>query len=139
MMRRPVVGPAFLAVMLLHIVFGLVGGWSSLTEAARDGWIDAFGSSDRQQVLWFLFTGFAGIPGALSIWALERNCLPIPRMVGLSLTAMALLGVTMVPASGFWLVLAVGIAALARSMPRLTFSAGHAERRRRVAAEGQSR
>lgn len=115
MTRRPVVGPAFLAVMMLHIVFGLIGGWPSLMDAARDGWVGAFGSSERQQVVWFLFTGFAGIPGALSIWALERSGIPIPRAVGLSLVAMAGLGVTMMPLSGFWLVLAVGVVALFRS------------------------
>lgn len=83
--------------------------------ALADGWIGAFAGVERQAVLWFLVTGLVGMVVGLAFSVVERQQ-PLPWILSVPMAVVATLGVVMVPVSGFWLVLAVAVLGLVRSM-----------------------
>lgn len=113
-MRRWV-GRWLVGVGTLHSLVGLVVFAAPLRELIDAGWLNALGSRDpmRNLAFWFLFGGvFTCLVGYL-IDSIER--LPgtaIPRPVGWTLLVSAAVGVTLAPASGFWLVFPAAIGAL---------------------------
>lgn len=111
--RRPYVGPALVLVCLLHVVVGLVDAREELLDAARDGWAGAF-TGERTAVLWFLMTGVVGIVAGIAITIVEASG-RLPWTISVSLLMAAVIGVSMAPTSGFVLVLAVALFAIARS------------------------
>ena len=110
---RAIVGPALIVVCVLHTAMGVVGAGQELMDAIADGWVGAF-TVRRAVALWFLMTGFVGIVAGLAITALERLN-RMPWSVSLALLAVALIGVSAAPLSGFILVLAVALLAVWRS------------------------
>lgn len=110
---RALVGPLLILVCVLHIAVGAVEAGGELIDAAGDGWIGAF-SGERATLQWFLMTGFVGLVAGVAITVVERSR-RLPWSISLSLLAVAVIGVSMAPASGFVLVLAVAIVAGFRS------------------------
>ena len=110
---RAYVGPGLLAVCALHIVVGVVDAAPVLVEAATEGWFGAF-TGERATVLWFLMTGAVGVVAGVAITRVELSG-RLPWMISGVLLATAGIGVSMATTSGFVLVLAVAILALARS------------------------
>lgn len=93
------------AVSVLHLAYGAVmlGVPTSLHTEAQ---VSAF---------WFLITGVAWLSQAhLAMWTVRRTG-TLPALVGWWLVATSVPGVILMPASGFWLALAVGLSALAAS------------------------
>lgn len=112
--RRAYVGPCLILVCLLHIVVGIIDAAPLLADAAGDGWAGAF-TGDRGVVLWFLMTGAVGAVAGLAITVIERTG-RMPWGISIALLVVAAIGVSMAPTSGFALVLAVAILAIARSI-----------------------
>ncbi|WP_412537780.1 DUF6463 family protein [Longispora sp. K20-0274] len=110
------------AIAVIHIVFGLVvRSPSPLTGIAEDGFVNAVAGDDvRMLWLWFEATGFALLAlGELARWAV-RETGRLPVRFGVWMLAIAVPLTVMVPASGGWLLIALGVAALfaARRAPR---------------------
>lgn len=112
--HRAYVGPALIAVCVLHITVGVVDAGSLLLDAAADGWAGAF-TGERAVAMWFLMTGVVGVVAGLAITFVERSG-RLPWTVSISLLVAAAIGVSMAPTSGFVLVLAVAILAVIRSV-----------------------
>lgn len=116
-LRRPWIGRWLLGVALLHTFFGLVAFPQVLLQLWQLGVFDAVGTDPlRGAVVWFLLFG---APLTLLAWVitpLERRqeATPLLRRLGWGLLALALAGVVLMPASGFWLVLPPALALLRR-------------------------
>jgi hypothetical protein len=102
----------------VHTLFGLFVLPSSLDPnplagIIDDGLVDAVdGNADRAATFWFLATGVVWFTvGHLTHWVIRRTG-RIPALVGWWTVGLAVPSLVLMPASGFWLVLAVGVLAL---------------------------
>ena len=87
----------------LHTLFGLVSGYPWLGEMVRDGVIGAAdASTERQYLVWFLTSGVGLIlMGVLALGYREA----LSGGFGWGLLALSLVGVILLPTSGFWLLI----------------------------------
>ncbi len=95
-------GQWLIATGILHNAVGVGMGFDILKKIAWSGFFNAVDPHfDRMAIFWFLFSGFA-----IMMWGqLLLSMTTIPRGFAWSLLALSLVGVVMMPASGFWLVL----------------------------------
>lgn len=98
-------GNLLIATGVLHNVIGFIMGWTVLTEIMRSGFINSINNEmDRNAIFWFLFAGFIMIAlGKLMQDFISAN-LHLPKWLGVTLLVLSLIGCTMMPISGFWLV-----------------------------------
>lgn len=73
-------------------------------------------------VIWSLLFGCVAFAGGMAVDALERGGVPVPASLGGFLLALALIGIVLVPISGFWLLFPVAITIVMRSWRRQTAS-----------------
>jgi hypothetical protein len=109
------IGRWLVGVGAVHSLLGLIVFAAPLRELVDAGWLDALGSRDpmRNLAFWFLFGGvFTCLVGYLIDWIERLPATVIPRPVGWTLLITAMIGVTLAPASGFWLVFPAAIGAL---------------------------
>lgn len=112
---------------LVGVAFGL--GWlppaegaaarAPLTEIVRAGIIGAVEPDPwRMTFFWFVMTGFALMLAGVAAHAIERAGLrPSPGLAA-SIAAFSVLGIALIPASGFWLGLVPAGLAWTRSRAR---------------------
>jgi hypothetical protein len=113
---KPWIGAWLIAVAALHTVFALVVFGDPLRGLLARGLFDAIGGDLRSAVAaWFLLFGLLLFVFGLAVAALERAGGPLPASLGWSLLGLALLGVVLMPASGFWLAFPPAIAILLRT------------------------
>ena len=121
-------------VACLHTLFGLIVlpaylDSNPLTGIADDGFVDTIdGNEEREATFWFLATGVVWFNvGHLTHWVIRRTG-RIPALVGWWTLGLAVPSLVLLPASGFWLLLAVGALALvaARRDDRATIVRGEA-------------
>lgn len=101
-------GPAIVGLAIIHTVVGVVLGLAPLAAIAGDGFVNAVGDDqyDRMAIVWFLFAGFAVIPFGQLVAHIEAKGIELPKVIVWELVGLALLGVVLMPVSGFWLVFA---------------------------------
>ena len=112
-MRR-FVGPLLMATGVLHLVSGFVFYSGPLFAIAADGFLNAvkadvaFSTFDRLAAFaafWYMIFGVMLLMlGGLIHWAQARTG-TLPAFLGWSLLALGVVGVILMPASGFWLAL----------------------------------
>lgn len=100
--------------IIVSIIHGGVGAFIYFEQwqaIAQDGWFNAVSPDplalifDREGAFWFMFlTPFIFLFGLLCLWA-ERQKLAFPVTVGGTLLGTILVGLFLLPVSGFWLVL----------------------------------
>ena len=119
--RRAWKGLWLVAVAAVHTVFAAIVFLPQWQDIVRRGVFDSVGSDPlRGAVAWF---GLFGAALALLGWAivlLERSPAPAPtalRPLGMGVLALTLLGLVLMPASGFWLALPAALA-LCRRTPQ---------------------
>jgi hypothetical protein len=99
------IGRWLLAVAMLHTAFGLALGGQVLAGIARRGLFNSVGSDPMTgMVVWFLLFGVVMALLGMAISMLERGE-PLKGMRGLGIgtALLALVGVILMPVSGFWL------------------------------------
>lgn len=104
---RPWKGLWLIAVSMVHTVFGLVVFSGPLVGMMRRGVFNTVGEDALLgAVAWFLLFGFALFLAGLAIGELESaSRRPLPRSLGWALLFVILVGVVLMPVSGFWLAL----------------------------------
>ena len=112
-MRR-FVGPLLMATGVLHLVSGFVFYPGPLFAIAGDGFLNAvepdvaFSTFDRLAAFaafWYMIFGVMLLMlGGLTHWA-QAQTGTLPALLGWSLLALGVVGVIVMPASGFWLAL----------------------------------
>ena len=105
--RNGWIGRAILGIGVIHTMFGLWFMRRTLAELLAEGLFNTVhGQPTREATFWFLFTGFALLVlGALVHW-LETRGIAMPAFLGWSLLVLTAAGIFVMPASGFWLLLA---------------------------------
>lgn len=108
---RWIVGVALIHILLSALVFRTV-----FEAILRKGVIDAVGSDPTTGLaVWCVLFGGALLVVGLAVTALEKRSSAgesLPRSIGWALLALALLGVALMPASGFWLAFPPALAVL---------------------------
>lgn len=107
-------GGWLLTVAAIHTVFAAVVFLPQLEEIVRRGVIDSVGTDPMVgAVAWFVLFGAVLALLGWAVLLVERHMAPAPgalRPLGLGVLALALLGIALMPASGFWLVLPPALA-----------------------------
>jgi uncharacterized membrane protein len=114
--RRRWIGRWILVVGVLHALLGLGVYIDSVVAVVREGlWKTVDGTvQGRPLAFWFVAAGFlVALLGALTSW-IEARMEP-PRFLGWTLLAFAVVGIVMMPVSGFWLLLPPAVALVART------------------------
>lgn len=111
------IGKSIIFIGIIHSVFGFVTFRSTLSELISEGVINTVnGQPKREFAFWFLFFGFmAIIAGSLIDWC-ERKDRLLPGFLGLSLLALTLVCVAIMPISGGWLLLVPAVGAIIRTL-----------------------
>ena len=104
---RPWKGFWLMAVSAVHTVFGVVVFSEPLVRMVRRGVFNTVGEDAMLgAVAWFLLFGFVLFLAGLAIAELENaSRRPLPRSLGWALLFVILVGVVLMPVSGFWLAL----------------------------------
>ena len=118
-MRRWV-GRWLMGVSALHCLLGLFLFAAPLRDIVAAGLWNSLGTRDplRYAAFWFLFGGVVmALAGYLADWIERVPKMTLPRALGWTLLAIAVVGVTLAPVSGFWLILPAALGTLAQSRP----------------------
>ncbi len=109
------IGRSIMAIGLLHTVFGLITFRHTLTVLLREGMINTVnGQPEREMAFWFICCGlFMLVFGALIDYC-ESKGVRLPLVVGWGLLTISIIGVTLMPVSGFWLFFVPSIGAVIR-------------------------
>ncbi|MGQ3054012.1 MAG: DUF6463 family protein [Roseateles sp.] len=105
--RRPWIGPWLMLVAVIHTVFGLVVFAPVLSGMLERGLFNSVGSDAMAgAVTWFmLFGGPLALVG-WQVWSAERRAAWVElRVLGWGILALTILGLLLMPMSGFWLAL----------------------------------
>jgi uncharacterized membrane protein YhaH (DUF805 family) len=110
------IGCYLIVLGVVHIVTGLILYRQPLADIVRSGvWNAVDPHFDRNTAFWFLVAGaLFMLMGGLAN-SLESRRLHPPRAVGYGLALLAMLGVILMPISGFWLLLPPAAAMSRRS------------------------
>ncbi len=108
------VGEVQLITGAAHLALGVVRFRPTLATIARDGVVGVTqGDRERETAVWFLTSGAALLlAGGLARWA-QRRTGTLPVAYGAGLLGLGLAGAALMPRSGFWVVAANGVLALA--------------------------
>ena len=111
-------GLLLIGVGILHTVLGVFKGHSLLSEISRSAFATETGRRlvtglGKEFVFWFLFGGFLMLVlGHFFTWVERRLNHAVPSFIGWELVLLSVVGLVLMPLSGFWLVLGVAIYAI---------------------------
>jgi uncharacterized membrane protein len=110
------IGRWLMVVSAIHTFFAVAVFGEVLASIARRGVFDTVGTDPMTgAVVWFVLFGLILFICGLAIAELEKSSADrLPKSIGWSLLAMAIIGVILMPASGFWLVFPPAIAVLVK-------------------------
>jgi Family of unknown function (DUF6463) len=101
------IGKWIVAVSIIHTIFAFVVFPEVISQIFLDGVFDSIGVDPlRGAVVWFLLFGFVLFSLGLATNIIEEMSNgDVPASIGFSLLFVILLGVVLMPISGFWLAL----------------------------------
>lgn len=108
---RKRVGTILMAIAVLHQVVGLFFYRDALIDILNAGFFNTINPPywERDAAFWFLMFGaMLFLMGWIAQWMLE-NTGSIPKFYSWGLLVVCVIGVMMMPASGFWLAIPVAI------------------------------
>jgi uncharacterized protein DUF6463 len=110
------IGRWLIAVSAIHTVFAVLVFGDVLALIAKRGLFNTVGTDPMMgAVVWFVLFGTVLFVCGLAVNELERlNPAQLPKSIGWSLLVMAILGVVLMPASGFWLIFPPALVVLIR-------------------------
>lgn len=112
----PWIGRWLIVVSIIHTAFAFVVFGDVLRSFVTHGLFNSVGTDPmRGAVAWFVLFGVVLFICGQVITALERATSgAVPKSIGATLLALVVLGVVLMPASGFWLALPPAVALLLR-------------------------
>eukprot|EP00389_Voromonas_pontica_P004243 GDKH01006320.1.p1 GENE.GDKH01006320.1~~GDKH01006320.1.p1 ORF type:complete len:133 (+),score=11.81 GDKH01006320.1:150-548(+) len=123
MINASCVGWWWVVVSLFHAAAGISIYWTQWTAIVGDGWFNAVSASgeaahfDRRSAFWFMYPAPIGVAiGVLAMWA-ERRKVRLPTAFWAILLVTDLVGLTLLPKSGLWLLLPPLVASVCSSNP----------------------
>ena len=110
------IGLWLMGVATIHCAFGVIMFGEVLAAIVRRGVFNTVGSDPMTgAVVWFMLFGAALFICGQTILQLEQAGQPVRAAVGWSLLLLVVLGVVLMPVSGFWLALPPALALLRRA------------------------
>ena len=120
-MKKAIRRSAYLLIAtgILHNLIGVGFGFQVLAEMFREGLFNTTQMQfDREAIFWFLFSGFA-----MMLWGvLMINMQRIPPVFSWSLLSLSIVGLFIMPFSGFWLVIPQAVYMLYQSRQSVAFA-----------------
>jgi hypothetical protein len=112
-------GRWLLGVGIIHTGFGLIVFWREVGSLWRSGLWDALaGYQERELGFWFIVSGWLMILAGGLLDTLEAHGAALPFWFGWALLALVVVGVVLMPVSGFWLLLPPTLGVLRRTSRR---------------------
>lgn len=113
-MKKRWIGRWIVSVSALHTVFGAIVFGADLGQMAQAGFWDSIGADARAGVVaWFMLSGFFMAALGLAVDALEGSAHHGNlRVTGIVILLTTIVGIVLMPASGFWLLLPPAVALL---------------------------
>lgn len=113
---KPWVGRWLVAVSAVHTVFAVAVFGEVLASIVKRGVFNTVGADPMVgAVVWFVLFGAMLFVCGLAVTTVEKSSSgELPKVIGWSLLVLAIVGVVLMPASGFWLVFPPAIAVLVR-------------------------
>ncbi|UTH72777.1 DUF6463 family protein [Chromobacterium sp. IIBBL 290-4] len=109
------IGRSLIGISILHSAFGLWVFRDALFQRKSDGALSFLSEMSHMLVMWFLLFGAALFLLGLAVMKLEQALHgELPKSLGWGLLILALTGIVLMPASGFWLALPPAFAILLR-------------------------
>lgn len=110
------VGRWLIGVSAIHTAFAVAVFGEVLASVAQRGVFNTVGADPTTgEVVWFVLFGAMLFVCGLAVAALEKSSSnQLPKSIGWSLFAMGIIGVTLMPTSGFWLIFPPAIAVLVK-------------------------
>lgn len=95
-----------MGVAIVHILVAVVLFHAALSSIVQEGVFDTVGEDPlRAASVWFLLFGpILFILGMVLVSWEKNSSLPLPKSVGWALLFLGILGVVLMPVSGFWLI-----------------------------------
>ena len=111
------IGPWLIGVSIIHTAFAIALFGDVILGVIRRGLFDSVGTDPMVgAVVWFVLFGALLFICGLALRELERATHgALPRSLGWSLLSLTILGVVLMPDSGFWLAFPPAIAILNRT------------------------
>ncbi|MFD0740223.1 DUF6463 family protein [Lysobacter koreensis] len=111
------IGKWVMFVALGHTVVGITFFGSVYRELLASGLYNSITSEKAGLAAWFALFGAVLFVVGMLLSALEANGSPIPRSVGVALLLLTVLGVVLMPVSGFWLMFPVALLIVLKKAP----------------------
>lgn len=92
-----------IVVALLHTLFGISSFTKELQEIGQQGFINGINNIEQSLAAWFLLFGCLLFVIGLLVLCIEKHGQAVPKATAIVLLVINCLGVTLMPASGFWL------------------------------------
>ncbi|MEL6150817.1 MAG: DUF6463 family protein [Chloroflexota bacterium] len=122
---RKNIGSILVGVSFIHQIVGIYFYFDILEEIGQAGIINSIVPYewDRDAAFWFFISGvFILLTGLAAQWMLDRTG-TLPVFMGLTLLILSIVGVVMMPGSGFWIVLPIAVVMI--QIARTTPHVGH--------------
>ena len=97
------IGKWVMFVALGHTAVGIVLFGSVYRELLANGLYNSISSEKAGLAVWFALFGVVLFIVGMLLSALESNSASIPKSAGIALLLLTVLGVVLMPVSGFWL------------------------------------
>ena len=113
-------GKWIITVSVLHILFAVFSFQAQYTQMLVDGFINSASTPLTGLATWFLLFGVLMFVSGLLLLSLEKTEVKTPKSVIYGFLFLTVLGVAIMPASGFWLIFPPVLALLSKKTPALT-------------------
>lgn len=111
------IGKWVMFVALGHTAVGITFFGSVYRELLANGLYNSIASEKAGFAVWFALFGVVLFVTGMLISALEASHARIPKSVGVALLLLTVLGVVLMPVSGFWLMIPAILAILMKKAP----------------------
>lgn len=114
-------GYSLIAIAILHQLVGLYFYQPALAEIFQAGFFNTVNPPywNRDAAFWFLMSGGLLLLLGLTVHWMQATTGTIPVFMAWGLLLVCLFGVTMMPSSGFWLIIPVAILMLRYDKPKI--------------------
>lgn len=112
------IGKWLMFVALGHTGVAIALFSNSYREVMAQGVFNTVRTEPIGLAVWFMLFGFLLFIAGMLVHALEKHALPIPTAIGVAMLLLTVLGIVLMPASGFWLVIPPIVAMLRQRGPQ---------------------
>lgn len=119
---RAWIGKSILLIAAIHTIFGFIVFRPIIADLFTNGVFNTVnGQLDRESVFWFIMSGLSWFLLGGLVNHFEKFGLDLPGFFGWGLLVMTLLGIVVMPISGFWLLFVPSLGAISGTRRKSEF------------------